>query len=189
MRRLLILVSALAGPASVAAQLPQSARVEVRSLAGVYAPLGAQSKDFSPADVYAIQTALELHHRLHFVASLSMVNGRSKIDAMTDDVAYIWPHDLGVEFVVARRSASNKRLRPFVGAGYGARAYEFPDAGVAYTLCASSYGALGASWEKRVIAVRLESRGYFSCFKSPVMSERSPRTDVMLLLGLTYHLN
>jgi hypothetical protein len=172
-----------------AAQLPPATRLEVRSFAGVYVPLGSQGRDFNPAPVFGAQAALGLTSHFHVVGSLAMVRSRSSIDGLTSGVAYIWPHDVGVEINLTRRSSPSWRPRPFVGGGYGARAYEFPDAGVDYSLCASGYGAVGAEWERRVFAMRLENRGYFTCFRSPVTSTRAARADLLFLFGLAYHLN
>jgi hypothetical protein len=100
----------------------------------------------------------------------------------------IWQYDLGLEGNLIHDIGYGWSVRPFLGAGLGARTYDYPS-GYDSFACTSGYGAMGLEIQRNKLAYRAEGRSYLSCFESPRMHGRSTRSDYVLSLGLSLHLN
>jgi len=190
MKYRLVTVAALLAVASVAtAQKASSVRLEFRPFAGMYVPVGSQADDFKTAATYGFQSAVELNANTHVLASVGWTNGRSKIGALTDDAANLWHYDVGAELNGLKELGYGWLFRPFVGVGAGARTYEYQQVGLSKSTCGAGYAALGSEFQTGPVALRLESRGYLNCFKSPFTGRKLNRSDAMFSLGFAYHVN
>jgi hypothetical protein len=87
---------------------------------------------------------------------------------LTADVTHIWQYDFGAELNAVRYMGWGWYFRPFVGAGFGGRRYDYQSADVSGTSCIGAYGTLGAELQRNVVALRAEVRDYLSCFESPL---------------------
>lgn len=163
-------------------------RIEVRPFAGMYVPTGMQGTDFKSATTFGMQAALELNSYTHVLASGGLTNGRSKIGALISDQSKMWQFDAGAEFNALHEMGSRVLLRPFVGVGAGMRGYSFKDQGLDAKSCAAGYGALGSELQRGAVALRLESRYFVTCFKSPLNSETTFRSDMSFIFGFAYHI-
>jgi len=163
-------------------------RLEVRPFAGMYVPSGVQGDDFKSATTFGMQAALELNSYTHVLASGGLTNGHSKIGALISDQSKMWQFDVGAEFNALNELGSHYLLRPFVGVGAGMRSYSFKDSGLDTKSCAAGYGSLGSELQRGSVAIRLEGRGFVTCFKSPFNSETTFRSDMSFIFGLAYHI-
>ena len=188
-RRILAAAALLGALSSAAAQRSEPVRFELRPIASLYLPFGSQGDDFKSAPSYGLQAGLELSSNLHVLASGSWMDGKSKIPAMLNDGVTMWQYDVGVEVNGLRQIANTWLFRPFVGAGAGARTYDYKQAGIEMSTCTAGYAAAGTEFQRSVLALRLESRGYISCFKQPLTGESLNRGDVLFSFGLAFHVN
>jgi len=187
--RLVALAALLTVASGATAQNASSIRLELRPFAGRYVPAGSQADDFKSAAAYGLQSALELSSSVHVLASVGWTDGRTKIAALSDDVAYLWQYDVGAEFNGVAELGYSWLFRPFVGVGAGARTYDYQALGAKANTCTAGYGALGTEFQRKMFAFRLESRGYVTCFKSPLMAQKKNRSDMLFSFGLAYHVN
>jgi hypothetical protein len=190
MKNSCIIAAALCTAVSVAAAQPVAhTRFELRPFASWYVPAGSQADDFKSGAMYGVQAGLELSNNFHVLASGSWMDGKSKIASLTTGNLTMWQYDLGVEVNGLRELPAAWLFRPFAGAGAGARTYNYEQLGIATSTCSTGYAALGTEFQKSAVALRLESRGYISCFKSPYSGRSLNRNDYSLTFGLAYHLN
>ena len=187
--RVIAAAALFAAVSSAPAPAQSSVRLEIRPFAGMFVPTGTQRDDFKKAAMLGFQSALEVSSYMHFLASVGWTDGRSKIGALTNDVAHIWQYDLGAEFNGVRELSYSMLFRPFIGVGAGARKYDYDAVGVGTRTCSAGYAALGSELQRKSFALRLESRGYVSCFKSPLSGEQRYRNDMSFAFGLAYHVN
>ena len=187
--RLVALAALLTAASGAMAQNASPVRLELRPFAGRYVPAGSQADDFKTAAAYGLQSALELSSNMHVLASVGWTDGRSKIPALSNDVARMWQYDVGAEFNGVGELGYSWLFRPFVGVGAGARTYNYEASGANANTCTSGYAALGTEFQRKMIAFRLESRGYVTCFKSPLTGQTKNRSDGLFSFGLAYHVN
>jgi hypothetical protein len=80
-------------------------------------------------------------------------------------------------------------LRPFVGVGLGGRTYALRDVDADSRTYFAGYGALGTELQLGRIAFRLEGRDYISRYEGiREDTDTSTRNDILLSVGLAYHL-
>src|SRR5256885_2283420 len=164
-------------------------RLEVRPFAGMFVPSGTQSLDFKTASTFGFAAALELNENAHILTSAGLTNGHSKIGAlMTSDQTRMWQFDVGAEFNALNELGSKYLWKPFVGVGAGVRSFSFEEPGVASSSCAAGYASVGSELQRNAVAVRLEGRSYVSCFKNPLNSETTFRSDFSFMFGFAYHI-
>ena len=187
MYRLTIVSLAMLCASTVGAQTRRPA-VEIRPFAGAYVPTGAQHDLFRTAPVLGLQGALEIRPNMHLVGEVSWVPATLKVES-TNDAAYIFSQDLGIEMLLVRELSNGWFLKPFVGAGGGIRNFlyradEFKSRGGP-----AAYGALGSELEIGSVAFRIETRGHVFRYRAPMKgSDNVTRRDVSLQLGVAYHL-
>lgn len=186
--RYLGVIGLLAVTTAGGAQQVGRIRPEIRPFAGVYVPTGALKNDFKSATMLGMQVAMELSRHMHVLGSVGWTHGHAKFPALSDDVAYLWQYDAGVEFNLVRELDNGWLFRPLAGLGAGGRTYDYQAAGIGTTSCVAGYGALGAELQKGVLALRLEGRDYLACFDSPMTGEKHTRNDIGIMFGLAYHL-
>ncbi|MEW5916757.1 MAG: hypothetical protein AB1762_10140 [Gemmatimonadota bacterium] len=184
--RLLVLVACITSSAS--AQRPAAFRPELRPFVGAFIPTGGLRSDFKTATMLGGQAALELSDYAHIVGTLAWTHGHNKFTSLSDDVTYIWQYDLGVELNTIQQLNENWLFRPFLGAGAGARTYDYQAKAIGSQTCTAGYGALGMELQREMIAFRIEGREYLSCFESPLSAKKVTRNDIGLAFGLAYHL-
>jgi hypothetical protein len=160
---------------------------ELRPFIGAYMPAGEQRNSFGTATMLGLQAALELSRWAHFVSNVSWTHGHAKLAALSDDLTYIWQYDAGAEFNLLNEMDGGWVFRPFVGLGVGGRTYAYQATGIGKRTCTAGYAAGGAEFQHVDPALRLESRGYLSCYESPLTGAKRTRNDFALTLGIAYH--
>jgi len=161
--------------------------LEIRPLAGAFLPTGQLRDVLDDAAIYGIQAAMEYRPTLHFVGSFQWIPGHNSMVAV-DDAVNIFQYDLGAEFNLLRPMGRGWDFKPFLGAGFGGRTYNYDAMSLATNTCTAGYGVVGTEFQYRVTAIRLEARNYVSCFKDPVVGGSKTRNDVGLSVGLAYHI-
>jgi hypothetical protein len=182
-----VLAALLISSTSAYGQPSQRIRPEVRPFIAAYLPAGALRDEFKSATTLGLQGALEISPFMHVVGTVGWTNGHNKYASFSDDVTYIWQYDVGTEFNLTRELGTSWLLKPFLGAGAGGRTYDYQAVNVGTSTCAAGYGTIGSELQKGVMALRLEARNYFTCFKSPLTAEKKTRNDVGLAFGVAYH--
>jgi len=161
---------------------------EIRSFAGAFVPTGDMRNDFKTATTVGAQVAHEFSEHMHLLGSIAWTHGHNKFANLTDDRTFIWQYDAGVELNLVREINDEWLFRPLIGAGVGARTYDYAAAGVGSNTCSAGYASVGSELQRGTVAVRLDARDYLNCFKSPFSDVKKTRNDVGLTLGLVYHI-
>lgn len=164
-------------------------RLEIRPFAAMFVPTGTQGLDFKSAATFGFAGALELNENAHILASAGVTNGHSKNGALlTSDQSTMWQYDIGAEFNALHELGTHYLVKPFVGVGAGMRSYSYKEPGVSGNSCASGYASLGSELQRNAVALRLEGRGYVSCFKNPLNTDKTFRDDFSFMFGFAYHI-
>ena len=185
----IVVALALAALSGAGAQNMERVRFELRPFGSLYVPVGSHADDFKSAAAYGLQAGLELSSSFHVLASGLWMDGRSKIPAFVDNGLTMWQFDLGVEANALHSLPGSWLFRPFAGAGAGARTYDYRQSGFETSTCTAGYVALGTEFQRSVLAFRLESRGYATCFKQPFTGKSLNRADALFAFGIAYHVN
>jgi hypothetical protein len=183
-----VIVIAACVATSVDAQRPAAFGPELRPFIGAFIPAGGLRSDFKTATMLGGQAAFEMSDYMHLVGTVAWTHGHNKFTGFSDDITYIWQYDVGVEFNTLHQLSENWLFRPFLGAGGGARTYDYQAKAVGTQTCTAGYGALGAELQRNLIAFRIEGREYLTCFESPFTAKKVTRNDIGLAFGLAYHI-
>jgi hypothetical protein len=184
---LFVAVALLAGATALPAQ-NWSPALELRPFAGASVPTGTHRDYFKDAALFGLQGAIELTPNLHMLGSFSWVDGKNKYSVTNTNVD-IFQYDVGAELGAVTPLALGWELKPFLGVGAGARTYSFSSDQLSNKTCALGYGAAGSEFQISNIALRLEARENFFCYKSPIIGEKSKtRNDLGLSFGIAYHI-
>lgn len=185
---LVALSLAVTRPAAAQTAAPQPHRWEVRVTGGRLLPTGEQRRNVGTADLTAAQVAWLLRPSVAITGTFGWARSRDvaligapKLDAFASD--------LGVELRgkpwFAGRSAT---FSPFMGAGAGARSYNYRSLDVAATHSVAAYAAMGGEAGVGRLGVRLEVRDYASGFR-PLSGNGSSdaRNDVVVMAALRFN--
>jgi hypothetical protein len=179
-----ILVASLLVPLVSQAEV----KPEIRPFVGAFVPTGDQRNVLNDAVLTGGQVAVEAANVLHLVGTFAFAGPNFDHKFAGQGHMHVYQSDVGAELF--RNVAMNNRwkFRPFVGAGLGVRTYD-PTSSASAKNYPAGYGALGAEFQLRRIAVRCETRDYLTRFKGVTGSESaSTRNELMLSAGLAYHL-
>jgi hypothetical protein len=150
-------------------------------------PTGALRMTLKDAAVSAAQLSLRVYPRLALTTTLAWTRsrdiatvGRPKVD--------LFSYDIGAEAHLAPRQVlQSLTFNPFVGAGAGARSYNYRAIDQDATHNATVYGSLGGDVGIRRVRLRVEARDYVAGFK-PLngVGTSSTHNDVVVLFGLNF---
>lgn len=192
--RYLIAVIALAllGASAVQAQdMGQGSSTltpEIRPFVGGFVPLGKLRDAVKPAVMGGLQGAVEIQPMIHALASFAWSPAKDNIEASHERVN-VYAYDAGLELFTKRSMNDQWQFRPFIGLGGGAYTYDPKISGVKSHTYPDGYGALGAEFQMKQLALRLEGRGYLTQWKGIEGNEKSTtRNALMLSAGLAWHL-
>ena len=191
MRGIVLAVALFAAASLAAAQAPDDRpagpAVELRPFVGVYVPTGGMHQVMKGAPLFGTQVAYELRPSLHLLGAFTWIPSTDKLHVSNTAVT-ILQSDVGVEVARVRRTSGGWEIKPFLGAGAGARTYRYGSPRLADATCAAGYGALGVEFQWGATALRLEARDYLYCFESPVAGGKTrTRSDVGLSAGVAFH--
>lgn len=186
--RMLLAAGLLLSASTVGAQdAPRRLTPEIRPFVGVFVPTGGLRDAFKSATTLGAQGAFELTRNVHLLGSVGWTHGHSKL-VRGNDLTHIWQYDVGAEGNLVREMGGGWLFRPFLGAGAGARTYDYRAPGVGSRTCTAGYGSLGTEFQTGAMALRLEGRNYLSCYRAPLTGRNTTRSDLGLSLGVAYHL-
>lgn len=185
MRHITLLAAALLFASPALAQRSDTWAFEVRPLVGAFVPLGEHRDDFRNATMLGAQAALEITDYFHVVGGMSWAHGHARYAGLARDLTYIWQYDMGVE-LGPMFETSLLLWRPFIGVGAGGRTYDYRDPGTTASTCTAGYGGLGTEFQGDLLGLRLEGRGYATCYESLLTTRKDTRFDAALMVGFTY---
>ena len=187
MKKLTVMIVALAATAIAAKAQEPGLKPEIRPFVGMYVPTGDQRDLFENAPMYGVQAALEFRPTFHMLGTFGWVPGQTKYAAASDQVS-IFQYDVGFEFDMVQSLGESWLFKPFVGLGGGARTYLYDADNLKNQTCAAGYFALGTEFQYNRTAIRFEGRDNVFCYKSALPNiDSKTRNDVGLSLGIAYH--
>ncbi|MDB4906101.1 MAG: hypothetical protein JWO05_885 [Gemmatimonadetes bacterium] len=158
---------------------------EFRATSGGLVPIGSQRAAIKRADYSAAQLSWLARPALAITGTLGWARSRD-LAATNDPRLDVFTYDVGAEARTSQWFAGKAvTFTPFVGAGAGARSYNYRSLDVDATHNLAAYGAAGGELGMGRVGVRLEVRDYTSGFKPLAgggTSER--RNDVVIMAGL-----
>jgi hypothetical protein len=170
---------------SATSALAQSDRMwEIRPIAGIAIPTGAQRDVIRDAAFVGAATSMRLTSAFDVVATFAFQSSTAKY-TVADNHSQVLVYNVGLERVY-RSSAtqSSGAWVPFVGGGVGGRAYDYRSLSLSSTACFTGYGNAGVQYAMQRTSVRLEARDNLFCYREPVAPfGRKTRNEIALGLG------
>ena len=152
---------------------------------GALVPTGAQRGALKDAPLSTAQLSYVVRSRLAVTTTVGWARSRDLASA-GDPKLHVFTYDVGAEARAFRwRAGDAVALTPFVGAGVGARSYDYRGLDTDATHNVAGYGAVGGELGAGRVRLRLEVRDYVTGFRP--LSGGGPsatRNDVVTLLGL-----
>jgi hypothetical protein len=157
---------------------------EIRPIAGIAVPTGAQRSVIGDAAFVGAATSLRLNASFDLVASFAFQSSSAKY-RVADNHAHVLVYNAGIERLYRPSTVGlSGSWVPFVGAGVGGRAYDFRSSALSSTACFSGYGNAGMEYERPRTTMRLEVRDNLYCYKQPIAPfARVTRNEVSVGLG------
>jgi hypothetical protein len=164
----------------------------VRAIVGATSPAGSLKDQYSSGGLVGVQGSWNARNWLSVTATTMWANAPTFRTGHIADYATMWNYDAGVELrhpKVTTAIGSTWALDPFVGGGYGSRAYMLTRSISTSTTSWASYAGIGADLNRKAgrWGFRLEARDYFGSFTNP--EKTLPRTngsDLNVFLGFSY---
>ena len=186
----LVLSSARTAAAQSSAQpsvTPASAW-EFRVTGGAFVPVGDQRNALKDAQMSAAQLSWLVRPSLAITGTFGWARSR---DLTIADVPKldVFTYDLGAEVRGSEWFAGRAvTFSPFVGAGAGARSYNYRKLDVDATHNLAAYGTVGGELGVGRVGLRLEVRDYVAGFKPLAAAGRADtRSDAVMLVGLRFN--
>ena len=139
---------------------------ELRVFAGAYVPTGDQADLLESSMMIGTQIGIEAANMVHLIGTFAYATPEAKRPGVGRDV-HVYQYDAGAEIfrvISASRENGHWTLRPFLGAGLGARTYDFHDVDSGSETNFLGYASLGTELQHKNIALRIEARDYLSRF-------------------------
>ena len=171
----------LAAPALASDDESSSAPTVVRPFAGAFVPTGKQKDDLKTSLLTGVQVGYPIAGPARLVGSFAWAP--SKTNTVSEIRTDVYQYDAGAEL-----AGHYGALRPFIGAGAGARTYSLKNSSQSQTDF-DGYGSVGSELAISHVGARIEARDYVSRFKGlNGLDPSSTRNDLMLAGALTFHL-
>lgn len=151
---------------------------------GTVVPTGAQEDDVKRGNLTAVQLSYGLRPDLVVTTTAGWarttplgMGPQAKLDLFT--------YDAGIEYRRPRRSGDHRiNLKPFTGAGLGARSHRYSHVDAATTHNLSTYAGAGAELGLYRVRVRVEVRDYLTWVTPRGGADTARRNDIAVLAGL-----
>jgi hypothetical protein len=160
---------------------------EFRATSGALIPTGAERSVLKDAAMSAAQLSWVVSPPFAITATVGWARSRDLVSAGVPRLD-VFTYDLGAEYRAPRWFADNAvTFSPFVGAGAGARSYNYRSLDVDATHNIAGYGTVGGELGIGRVGLRLEVRDYVAGFK-PLAGggSSSTRNDVVATVGLRF---
>jgi hypothetical protein len=173
---------------------------ELRVFAGAYVPTGDQADLLESSMMIGTQVGIEAASMVHLIGTFAYATPEAERPSVGRDV-HVYQYDAGAEIfrvISASRENDHWTFRPFLGAGLGARTYDFHDVDSGSETNFVGYASLGTEFQHKNVALRIEARDYLSRFSGlPVDrhgqhsltddGDTSTRNDLVFGGGLALH--
>lgn len=179
---MLLSSSRTAGAQSAA---PQPATWELRFTSGRLVPTGAERTTLKDAELSAAQISWIVRPSIAITGTVGWARS-SDITTADDSKLDVFTYDLGAEARGSEWFTDNAvTFAPFVGAGAGARSYNYRNLDVDATHNVAAYGSMGGDLAIRRVQLRIEARDYVTGFK-PLsgVGAADTRNDVVVMIGV-----
>jgi hypothetical protein len=151
---------------------------------GSVVPTGAQSDSIKRGNLTALQASYGIRPDLVLTSTFGWARTRS-IGSAGDARLDMFTYDIGAEYRLARRSTDKRvNLKPFAGAGAGARTYNYRHVDTATTHDIAAYVSAGAEIGVARVRLRLEARDYITASGLAHSGDAKRKNDVAFLAGL-----
>jgi hypothetical protein len=181
------LLAAFARSAGAQASAQPTPAWEFRATSGALVPTGAERNVLKDAAMSAAQLSWVVSPPFAITATVGWARSRDLV-SVDDPRLDVFTYDLGAEYRPAQWFAGDAvTFSPFVGAGAGARSYNYRNLNVDATHNLAGYGAVGGELGMGRVGVRLEARDYVAAFKPLVGGgSSSTRNDIVVTVGLRF---
>jgi hypothetical protein len=190
-RRLVVLALGIAAVTAIdagAQTVAPAKRFELLVSSGSMVPTGVQRDAVKRANLTVGQFIYVARPAIAIAASLGWARTRD-LALQAGSRLNVFTYDLGAEFRGVPVSAGKVTARPFVGAGAGARTYDYRSADSDARHNASGYASVGGELRYRRIGLRVEARDYVTSFKPLTGGDSAPvRNDIVFMAGLRFGL-
>jgi len=168
----------------VAAQQPTH-RFELVPFSAAFVPTGAQSNTLESGFGAGLLGAYAFNRHLSAVGRFAYSSTEDRSTANED--VNVFTYDIGAEAGTEKQLTTALRIRPFLGLGFGGRAYDFDDRESESQFDVTGYGSGGAELMMGRFGWRVELRNYVSGFKglSGELDSRQARNDLSISSGMT----
>ncbi len=186
------LIAALAGLVALAvtpalAQEQQPARkLQIAPYVGAFIPTGDQRDVLDDAVLAGLTLSYDVHRYVAVVGSFGWAGSQGKEKFARDEDLDLFQYDVGVQGHYAFALSNDLTLKPFVGAGFGGRTYDFRDLDdVDSETDFVGYVSTGVNLEYRQFVLGVTARDYISDYDGIGVEEGSnTRNDVALFTSI-----
>lgn len=146
---------------------------QVSPYAGAFIPTGGQRDVLDDAVLTGLTLSFDLHRNLAVVGTFGWAASEGKDGLTLGEDLNVFQYDMGLQGQYPFAIRKGLTLKPFVGAGFGVRTYDFSDLDVNTQSDFVHYFAAGANLEYRHLAVGLAVRDYFGVYDGLLVDEDS----------------
>ncbi|HYG67201.1 MAG TPA: outer membrane beta-barrel protein [Anaeromyxobacteraceae bacterium] len=187
MKKLSVIVAACVAFAAPVARAQDAAprQLHVAPLVGAYVPTGDQRDDLEDALLVGLQLSYDVHPYVAVVGTFGWAP--TEVKGLAEDLD-LFQYDLGVQGQYPVALSNGVTLKPFVGAGLGARTYSFRDLDdVDAETDLAGYFSAGGAVLYRGVEVALTARDYLTDFDGVgAEGDSSTRNDLSLFASVGY---
>jgi hypothetical protein len=178
-------LAALAATPAVAEEREPARKFQISPYAGAFIPTGDQRDVLDDAFLAGLTLSYDVHPYVAVVGSFSWAGSQGQEAFSLNQDLDLFQYDLGVQGQYPLAIGYGLTLKPFVGAGLGARTYSFRDLEVDSETDLVGYFSAGANVEYRQLAFGLTLRDYISDYDGIGRNESSAtRNDLGLFASV-----
>ena len=169
------------------ASAQDATRFEIRPFVGAFIPIGAQRDLLDDAVLTGAGLSWQPVPALSVTGTFAWSPSKDAVTPNKEKLD-IYQYDLGAELRAASwYRAARWDFTPFVGAGLGARTYDYRNLDASSTTNVAGFAELGGDIGFGPVGIRFAARNYVSRFK-PLIGDGDSKTrnDIGLVLGLGY---
>jgi hypothetical protein len=186
MKKLVTAVAALvvlASTPALAQDREQGRKLQLSPYAGAFVPTGGMRDVLDDAFLTGLTLSVDLHPYLAVVGSFGWAASEGKEAATLGQDLNVFQYDVGLQAQYPFALGRGLTLKPFVGAGVGARTYDFSDLDVGTESDFVNYFSAGASLEHRHLALGVTVRDTLSEYDGTVAAEDSSTHNDLAFFG------
>lgn len=175
---------ALATTPAVAQEQQPSRRFQIAPFVGAFIPTGEQRDLVDDAPLAGLTVSYEVEPHVAIVGSFGWAGSEGTAPALADDVD-VFQYDLGIQGGYAFDLGKGLALKPFVGAGFGARTYHLRHLDLEDETDFAGYLGAGADLLFRNLALGVTVRDYVTyCDGIGARMDAEARNDIALFTSL-----